>query len=86
MTAYQFIKAFQNIKLSRICKEKKIDLSNLVSGQTTEENYQRVKDEIVRELLMIILADKQEDLICLSLYDDLLKKLEEENQALRRMI
>lgn len=86
MTDYEFIKGFQEIKISKICEDKIINASNLLNGRTTDENYKKVKDEIIRELLMLIIKDKKEDLIGLSLYDDLLKKLEEENQMLRRMI
>lgn len=86
MSDYEFIKEFQEIKISKICEDKNINASNLLNGRTTDENYKKVKDEIIRELLMLIIKDKKEDLIGLSLYDDLLKKLEEENQMLRRMI
>lgn len=86
MNNYQFIKRFQDIKLSRICKDKKIDLSNLLSGQTMEENYKRVKDEIVRELLMLLIEYKQEDLLLIGFYNDLIEKQEKEIKALKEML
>ena len=86
MNNYQFIKRFQDIKLSRICKEKKIDLSNLLSGQTTEENYKRVKDELVRELLMLLIEYKQDDLLLIGFYNDLIEKQEKEIKALKEML
>lgn len=86
MNNYQFIKRFQDIKLSRICKDKKIDLSNLLSGQTTEENYKRVKDELVRELLMLLIEYKQDDLILIGLFTDLVEKQEKEIKALKEML
>lgn len=86
MTNYQFIKEFQNIKLSKICKKYNITLSNLVSGQTTEENYRKVKEEIVEELLAMLIRDKGEEILTLYLYDDILLKIEKENRALRELI
>ena len=86
MNNYSFIKRFQDIKLSRICKDKKIDLSNLLSGQTTEENYKRVKDEIVRELLMLLIEYKQDDLLLIGFYNDVIEKQEKEIKALKEML
>lgn len=86
MNNYQFIKRFQDIKLSRICKDKKIDLSNLLSGQTTEENYKRVKDELVRELLMLLIEYKQDDLLLIGFYNDVIEKQEKEIKALKEML
>lgn len=86
MDNYSFIKRFQDIKLSRICKDKKIDLSNLLSGQTTEENYKRVKDEIARELLMLLIEYKQDDLILIGFYNEIIEKQEKEIKALREML
>ncbi len=86
MSDYSFIKEFQNIKLINICKKLGINQSNVISGQTTEENYRRVKNEIIRELLMLIIQDKGESLITLALYDEVIMKLEKENKSLREMI
>lgn len=86
MTDYQFIKGFQDIKMNNICKKLNIKQSNLTSGQTTEENYRRVKNEIIRELLVLMIQEKQEDLITLGLYDEMLARLEKENKLLREMI
>ena len=86
MSDYSFIKEFQNIKLINICKKLGINQSNVISGQTSEENYRRVKNEIIRELLMLIIEDKGEALITLALYDEILEKLEKENRSLREMI
>ena len=83
---YSFIKRFQEIKISRICKDKKIDLSNLLNGSTTDENYKRVKDELIRELLMLIIENRQEDLITLGLYDEIIMKQQKEIKALKEML
>ena len=86
MNNYGFIKGFQEIKLSRICKEKNINLSNLVNGSTTEENYTIVKNEIIKELLNLFTSYKTDSLAYLSIYDEVIKKLVEENKMLRRLV
>lgn len=86
MSDYSFIKEFQNIKLSKICKKYNVNLSNIISGITTEENFRKIKYEIIRELLMLFIDDRQDDLCILYLYNELLEKLEKENKALREMI
>lgn len=88
MNAYEFIKAFQEIKLSKICKEKNINLSNLVNGKTSNENYEKVKNEIVNSLLNLLKSDclNTEKLVTFYLYNELLERLEKENNMLRRMI
>lgn len=86
MSDYSFIKGFQDIKLSAICKKNNINLSNIVSGIASEENMKKVKNELIRELLMLMIEYKEEDLITLALYDETIMKLEKENKALKEMI
>ena len=86
MSDYNFIKEFTNIKVKDICKKYGIQQSNLTSGATSEENYKKVKGEILRQLLILFLEDRKEDLIVLYLYNEILEKLEKENKSLREMI
>ena len=86
MSDYNFIKEFTNIKLKDICKKYGIQQSNLTSGSTSDENYRKVKGEILKQLLVLFIADKQDDLIVLYLYNEILEKLEKENKSLREMI
>ena len=86
MSDYQFIKEFQNIKLVNICKKYGVNMSNVISGVTTEENYKKIKYEIIRELMMLFIEDKKEALCTFYLYNELLEKSEKENKALREMI
>ena len=58
MTDYSFIKEFQNIKISNFCKENNINLGNLLGGTTTDENYRKVKNYIMRELLTLLIQYK----------------------------
>lgn len=86
MSDYSFIKEFQEIKISNFCKENNINLGNLLSGCTTDENYRKVKNYILRELLKIMIEYKQDDLLLISIYNEILEKLEKENKMLREMI
>lgn len=86
MSDYSFIKGFQDIKLSNICKKYNLNLGNVISGQTSEENYKKVKNEIVRELLILMIQYKEEDLITLALYDETILKLEKEIKMLKEML
>lgn len=86
MNDYNFIKGFTNITISNICKKFKINAGNLLSGNTTDENYKKVKNEIIRELLMLVISDKQDELITLYLYDEALSKLQKENKMLKELI
>lgn len=86
MSDYEFIREFTNIKVKDICKKYGIQQSNLTSGCTSDENYKKVKGEIVRQLLMVFIADRKEDLGVLYLYNEILEKLSEENKSLREMI
>ena len=86
MSDYNFIKEFTNIKVKDICKKYGIQQSNLTAGCTSDENYRKVKGEILRQLLGLFIADKQDDLIVLYLYNEMLEKLEKENKSLREMI
>ena len=81
MNDYNFIKEFTNIKVKDICKKYGIQQSNLTAGCTSDENYRKVKGEILRQLLMLFIADRKEDL-----YNEILEKLEKENKSLREMI
>lgn len=86
MSDYSFIKEFQKIKISKFCKDNNIILSNILNGTTTDENYRKVKNYILRELLMLMIEYKKEDLLIVGLYSDILEKLEKENKTLREML
>lgn len=86
MSDYSFIKEFQNIKVSEICKDKGINLGNLLNGSTTEENYKRVKKELIRKLLMLMIEEMQDKLLLVGLYNELLETKEQELKSLREML
>lgn len=88
MTDYEFIKNFQKIKLTTICKRLGVNQSNVLSKQTTEENYKKIKNEINNELLELFKSDclNAEKLVTFYLYNEMLERIEKENKVLREMI
>lgn len=45
-----YIKNFSKISISSICKELKIDRSNLLKGKTTKANTELVKNTLIKKL------------------------------------
>lgn len=86
MSDYEFIKRFSNIKMNRICKDLGFNSANLSTGKLSTENLRRVKNEIIKELLDLIVEDKKDDLIVLYLYNEILEKIEKENNLMREML
>lgn len=88
MTNYEFIKEFQKIKLTNICKRLKVNQSNVTSNQTSEENYRRIREAIEKELLNLFIKDNKnsEKILTMYLYNELLEKIEKENRLLREML
>lgn len=61
MEELEYIKKFNKIKISNICKKLKIDSSNLLRGKTKKENYILVKKCIENEIAhLYIRNDKNE--------------------------
>lgn len=86
MSDFDFIKEFNNIKMNRICKDLGFNSANLSTGKISAENLRRVKNEIIKELLNLIVKDKENDLIVLYLYNEILEKIEKENNLLKEML
>ena len=57
MKDIEFIHKIKNIKLGNICKNNKIDYTNLIYGRTSKENTKRIADELRRELYPILIDD-----------------------------
>lgn len=86
MSDYSFIKEFQEIKISKYCRDNNINIGNLLSGCTTSENYKKVKNYIVEQLLELMKKYKKDELLISGLYFEMFEKLEKENIHLREMI
>lgn len=85
MTNYDFIKEFNKIKVSSICEKLNINRANISNGNASDENMKKVKLEITKELLELFKKDN-EDLIILTLYNELLEKVYKENKNLKEML
>ena len=86
MSDYEFIRAFQSIKLINICRDLKVNQSNVTNGSLNAKTMREIKERILRELLMLMSQYKGDDFILMSLYNDMLEKIEKENKMLREMI
>lgn len=54
MEDFEIIMQFKNMKtIGEICKELKVDYSNLISGKSTKENEHRVAQALKLELYKI---------------------------------
>ena len=52
-----YIKKFNKIKMSKICKKLKIDYNNTLNGRTTNKNYKKIKKEIENEIAHLYLIE-----------------------------
>lgn len=57
MKDIELIHKIKNIKLGNICKNNKIDYTNLIYGRTSKENTKKIADELRRELYPILVDD-----------------------------
>lgn len=87
MTNKEYVLMFNNIRLSKICKDLKINQSNVKSGMLSEENYRRLKESIEKELIKLYInKTNSEKIMTIYLYNEILERLEKENRLLREMI
>lgn len=52
-----YIKKFNKIKISKICKKLKIDYSNTLNGRTTNKNYKKIRKEIENKIAHLYLIE-----------------------------
>ena len=57
MKDIELIHKIKNIKLGNICKNNKVDYTNLIYGRTSKENTKKIADELRRELYPILIDD-----------------------------
>lgn len=57
MKDIELIHKIKNIKLGNICKNNKIDYTNLIYGRTSKENTKKIANELRRELYPILIDD-----------------------------
>lgn len=54
---YKYIRAFSKISIASICRNLKINRSNIMSGKSKKENYKLVKKEIEKEIAKLYLGE-----------------------------
>lgn len=50
----KFLKGFSKIKVGKVCREYKVDVSNLQKGLTTHEKEMKVYNRIMKELALLL--------------------------------
>lgn len=57
MNDLEYIKKFNKIQLTKICKNAKVNRGNLYSGRTKKENIAKVRKTIESEIAKLYLMD-----------------------------
>ena len=63
MKNIHFLKRFNKITLAKICNKYNIDKGNLSNGTTTQENIDKVKNEIIKELGLLFIDENTKNVI-----------------------
>ena len=53
MESKEFVKRFSKITMSGICKKLNIERTNVISGKTRKEKYDKVKEEIENQIAQL---------------------------------
>ena len=61
MENLEYLKKFSKITINKICKDKKIDRSNLMSGRSKKENAKIVREEIESEIAKLYIKENKEN-------------------------
>lgn len=56
----EFIKEFVQISIANICRELKIDRTNISSGCASKENFKKVRKELVNQILNLFKDNSDE--------------------------
>lgn len=57
MNDLEYIKKFNQIQLTKICKNTKVNRGNLYSGRTKKENIEKVRRTIESEIAKLYILD-----------------------------
>ena len=56
----EFIKEFTQISIANICRDFKIDRSNISSGCASKQNFKKVRKELVNQILNLFKDNSDE--------------------------
>ena len=54
---FEFLKKFSKISVNNSAKKLNIDSSNVLSGRTSNENYEKIKDDIMLDIGELFIDD-----------------------------
>ena len=58
MSSKEFINKYRKIKLKYICNRIKVNYSNILNGRASEYCYDKVKNELDKEILLLYKDNK----------------------------
>lgn len=59
MSDLEYIKGFNKVQITKICKKLNIDYANLISGRSKKENVKKVKKEIESEIAKLYINKEE---------------------------
>lgn len=60
---FEFLKKFSKISVNNSAKKLNIDTSNVLSGRTSNENYEKIKDDIMLDIGELFIDDYTKKII-----------------------
>jgi hypothetical protein len=59
MSDLEYIKKFNSIQITKVCKKLGIDYSNLISGRSSKANEEKVKKELESEFAKLYIKKEE---------------------------
>lgn len=59
MEDLEYIKKFNNIQITKVCKKLKIDYPNLISGRSSKKNEKLVRQELESEFAKLYIKKEE---------------------------
>ena len=59
MEDLEYIKKFNNIQITKVCKKLKIDYANLISGRSSKVNIKKVRQELESEFAKLYIRKEE---------------------------
>lgn len=59
MTDLEYIKKFNSIQITKICKKLNVDYANLISGRASKKNTEKVKKELESEFAKLYINKEE---------------------------
>ena len=59
MEDLEYIKKFNNIQITKVCKKLKIDYANLISGRSSKTNIKKVRQELESEFAKLYIRKEE---------------------------